>query len=194
MTSTSKLEQERQAEEDLIAQIAKGDQQSFNQLVQRHGPRLHNLAMRFTGSSADADEIAQETLFRAWQGADKWQPGKARISTWLFRIATNLCIDLARKKKRQMEISSSDPPDMMDEQPDTSIQLQSRQELQFIEDKIGQLPEKQKMTLLLSTQQGKSNREIAQILNLSEGAVEQQLVRARRSLRQAYRGMNNDLG
>jgi RNA polymerase sigma-70 factor (ECF subfamily) len=93
-----------------------------------------------------------------------------------------------------MEISSADPPELIDDQPDTSTILQSRQELQFIEEQISQLPEKQKMTLLLSTQQGKSNKEIAQVLKLSEGAIEQLLVRARRSLRQAYREISHDLG
>ncbi len=193
MGNTSQEKPDHQ-EDELIANIADGDQLAFNRLVQKHGPKLHNLALRFTGSAADADEIAQETLFRLWQSADKWQPGKARLSTWLFRITTNLCIDLARKKKRHMEISSADPPDLIDDQPDTSTILQSRQELQFIEEQISQLPEKQKMTLLLSTQQGKSNKEIAQVLNLSEGAVEQLLVRARRSLRQAYREISHDLG
>lgn len=193
MGNTSQEKPDHQ-EDELIANIADGDQLAFNRLVQKHGPKLHNLALRFTGSAADADEIAQETLFRLWQSADKWQPGKARLSTWLFRITTNLCIDLARKKKRHMEISSADPPDLIDDQPDTSTILQSRQELQFIEEQISQLPEKQKMTLLLSTQQGKSNKEIAQVLKLSEGAVEQLLVRARRSLRQAYREISHDLG
>jgi RNA polymerase sigma-70 factor (ECF subfamily) len=193
MGNTSQEKPDHQ-EDELIANIADGDQLAFNRLVQKHGPKLHNLALRFTGSAADADEIAQETLFRLWQSADKWQPGKARLSTWLFRITTNLCIDLARKKKRHMEISSADPPELIDDQPDTSTILQSRQELQFIEEQISQLPEKQKMTLLLSTQQGKSNKEIAQVLKLSEGAIEQLLVRARRSLRQAYREISHDLG
>ena len=174
-------------EDELIALVAKGDERAFNQLVQRHGPRLHALATRYTGSSADAEEIAQEALFRLWRQASTWQSGSAKLSTWLFRITTNLCIDLVRKRKRQADQSSADPPDLMDEQPDSSTQLAARQELELIQQEIDTLPDKQKMALILSIQQEKSHTEIAQILNSSTGAVEQLLVRARRSLRQAYR-------
>ena len=87
----------RESDDDLVARTAGGDERAFARLIERHGDRVAALARRMLGPQGDADDIVQETFLRLWTQASGWQPGRARISTWLYRVASNLCIDRLRK-------------------------------------------------------------------------------------------------
>lgn len=174
------------ADDDLLAAVAGGDERAFSRLVARHGPRIHALARRHFGSGADADDVAQEVFWRVWRHAGKWQPGAAQFSTWLYRVAVNLCLD---RRRRRSAASVEDYPDIADPGADAEQSLGARQALAMTYGIIAELPDRQRMALLLAVHEEMSNAQIAGAMGLSEGAVEQLLVRARRTLRDASRGM-----
>src|SRR5688572_15867016 len=93
-----------------VERAAAGDEAAFAQLVDRHLPRLHALAWRALGSGADAEDVAQETLLRAWRQLPSWQPGQARFSTWLQRVALNLVNDRLRARREQVPIEETELP------------------------------------------------------------------------------------
>ncbi|MEM1050105.1 MAG: sigma-70 family RNA polymerase sigma factor [Pseudomonadota bacterium] len=171
----------------LFKATGEGDQIAFNRLVQRHAPRLYAIARRYGCATADADEIVQDTFWRAWNSAGDWQPGGAKVATWLYRIAVNRIIDHRRSIKRRPEDPMDDKDDFVDAAASPEQALDDRQKMAFMQAAIGALPDRQRMAIILSTQQGKSNAEIARIFDVTEGAVEQLMVRARRALRESYR-------
>ena len=167
----------------------RSDHRAFSQLVSRHADRLRALAIRFTGNEADAEDILQETFWRAWCKAGSWDDdGKAAFSTWLYRTLVNQCIDLDRKRRVRAWFSLSDAKtevdDVVGDTPDPESVTGARETLSLVRLDILNLPVRQRATLLLSVMEGRSNRDIALILKTSIGAVEQALVRARRKLRQ----------
>ena len=174
----------RDADSLLMSRIADGDEAAFRKLVDEHIDRVHALALRFTGQRADAEDIAQEAFLRVWKSAGKWQPGRARLSTWLHRIVVNLCIDRARRGKTRRHADLDEAEAVPDPSPGLDRAHMARVTMAATEAEIANLPERQRAALLLSVMAGHSNPEIADILGVSVGAVEQALVRARRRLRQ----------
>ena len=172
----------------LLAASGEGDQIAFNRLVQRHAPQLYAVARRYGCSDADADEIVQDTFWNAWRTAHRWKPGGARVATWLYRVAVNRILDHRRAKGRRREDVLAEGLEIADpllSPPEQKVG--DRQRLRAMQAEIATLPDRQRMAILLSVQQDKSNAEIARILGCSEGAVEQLMVRARRTLRATYR-------
>ncbi|ONG58277.1 hypothetical protein BKE38_03220 [Pseudoroseomonas deserti] len=170
-------------DEALIAWSAGGDRPAFNALAARHLPRLHALAQRITGSAAEAEEIAQEALLRAWQQAARFDPGRARFGTWLYRIAANLAIDAARRRPAAAMLAVHDLADSLADPgltPEDSLAL--RQQDAALQAALAALPERQRAALALAHDQGLSGAEAAAILDTSERAVEGLLHRARRFL------------
>lgn len=82
-------------DEDLVRRVGQGDPAASQALVALKLPRIHALAQRMLGDATEAEDVAQETLLRAWRQAPKWAPGRARFDTWLHRVALNLCYDLS---------------------------------------------------------------------------------------------------
>ncbi|WP_160000139.1 sigma-70 family RNA polymerase sigma factor [Roseomonas sp. 18066] len=178
------------ADEALIAWSAGGDRLAFNALAARHLPRLHALAFRITGSAAEAEEVAQDALLRAWQHAARFDPDRARFGTWLYRIAANLAIDRARRRPAAPMLSTdalagtlADPAAT----PEEALAL--RQQEAALREALAALPERQRAALALAHDQGLSGAEAAAILETSERAVEGLLHRARRFLAARLAGL-----
>lgn len=169
----------------LVAACGRGDQAAFAKLVRLHSARVHALALRMTASPADAEEIAQETFWRVWSSAARWQPGGARFTTWLHRIAMNLCIDRQRRARLRRFVQLDDAPEVADATVGQEQQGADRQELATVLAAVGRLPERQRAALLLSADGDLSNKDIAHALGTTEKGVESMLVRARRTLRAA---------
>src|SRR6185312_3621611 len=93
-------------DEVLLQRIAIGDTAAVSTLVARKLPRLLSLARRMLGDPVEAEDVAQETLMRTWKQAAHWVPGKARIDTWMHRVALNLCYD--RLRRRRDSVSTDD--------------------------------------------------------------------------------------
>lgn len=174
------------SDEVLMAQVQQGDQAAYQLLVRRHAQGLQSFAQRLLRQPDDADDVAQETLLRIWQHAQQWQLERVRFSSWLYRIAHNLCMDRLRRAKRQRT-------DVMDN--DTLDQAASGElagpEQQFSNAALGKrlhlaiaaLPERQRSALMMCFHQGFTNQQAAAVLSISIDALESLLARGRRTLR-----------
>ncbi|GIL41540.1 RNA polymerase sigma factor [Roseiterribacter gracilis] len=175
---------EAESDETLMRRIGEGNRAAFATLLRRHLQRTQSLATRLTGSASDGEEVAQEAFQRVWTHAARWKPvaegGKARFTTWLYRITANLAID-RRRKPRTTPIE--DAPEPIDESADGFARVHERQLGQRVGTAVSALPPRQREVLVLCFYEGRSNVEAAELLDLTVGAVESLLVRARRALR-----------
>lgn len=177
------LDEEEVADETLLACIAQGDRTAFTMLMRRHGERVRGLALSFTGQRGEADDITQEVFIGLWRRPLAWKPASAAFTTWLYRVVVNRCLDHARRRRFRRWLPFTVDIDPPDEAPNPAEAVAGRQQLAMVGRMIRSLPEKQRLALLLVIQDERSNAETARILGISEGAVEQLLVRARRKLR-----------
>jgi RNA polymerase sigma-70 factor (ECF subfamily) len=180
MTSTPAVAQ-GDPDADWIARAADGDESAFARLVDRHLARLHALAWRALGSTAEAEEVTQETLLRAWRQLPSWRPGTALFSTWLHRVALNLVNDRLRARREQVPI---DDVQLVSNAPGPERQLDSEQRSARVRAALQALPERQRDAMLLCHFEGLGNIEAAAALEVSVEALESLLSRARRTLRQ----------
>ncbi|MEM9355297.1 MAG: sigma-70 family RNA polymerase sigma factor [Pseudomonadota bacterium] len=177
--------EEDKIDDRLMAAAGRGDEQAFNRLLQRHSSRVHAVVMRYVQRTDYADEIVQDAFWKAWQASAGWKPGRAKFSTWLYRVAVNRAIDYLRNNRRYEDVD-------VDDVSDTAVQadeFDNHQILSEVLSAIEQLPDRQRLALVLSVQEAKTNAEIAHIMDCSHGSVEQLLVRARRSLRKKLRDL-----
>jgi RNA polymerase sigma-70 factor (ECF subfamily) len=178
------------SDETLMQQIQAGDHQAFARLIDRHMESLHGFAQRMLGNSADADDIIQETFLRVWHKAEKWQPTTAKVSTWLHSITHHLCIDFHRRDKAEM-VDIADLELIDPHQPDDSrLQEEVAREVKAA---LQQLPENQRSAIILCHYHQMSNREAAQVLNISVSALESLMARGRRKLRKILQAQSADL-
>lgn len=164
-----------------MAAIVAGDRHVYAEAVRRHARAIAIYGYRMLGNANDAEDIAQETFLRLWTQAARWQPGKAALSTWLHRIAHNLCIDFLRKNKPSVLNELND--DLVDGQVTADDALDIENDRIMLHMALGKLPERQRSALVLTHYQGLSNKEVADILAVSVDALESLLARARRSLK-----------
>ena len=160
----------------LVALVRKGDQRAYSDLVVRHLPAIEVYAKRIVNDDTLAQDVAQDVMVVLWQRSSDFNPNKARLTTWLHRIAHNRCIDVLRKRQRGV---SWDPSES--EHPLT--ESDAPREQQPIDGALMRLPESQRTALVLTYYQNLSNREVAEIMNSSVRAVESLLVRARGNLK-----------
>ncbi|MEM1372088.1 MAG: sigma-70 family RNA polymerase sigma factor [Pseudomonadota bacterium] len=169
----------------LISEIARGDRRALGLLITDHGRRLTMVATRFLGREDEAEEVVQDVFVRVWRHAGSYDPAKAKVSTWLYRIAVNLCIDRQRKRALLRLVGLDDTStEVPDAQPTAADRIYGAQRLAKVRAAMDNLPSRQRMALLLCAVAELGNSEIADAMGISVGAVEQLLVRARRSLRQ----------
>lgn len=168
----------------LLAAYATGDQSAARALTARHLGRVMALAYRMLGDRAEAEDVAQETMLRLWRSAADWEPGRAKVSTWLHKVASNLCIDRLRKSKRT---DFGEVPDVEDDRPGADDDLQSQGRATAVHDALATLPPRQKLALTLRFLEERDNPEIAEIMEISVDAVESLLARGKRTLA-AYLG------
>src|SRR5437764_2174571 len=163
------------------------DEQAFALLIEPHRRALHLHCYRMLGSLHDADDALQETMLRAWKGADDYQP-RARLGAWLHAIATNVCLTaIARRRARPAE--SIEDLEHLQPYPDRLLEdlvVRETVELAFIT-AIQLLPPKQRAVLILRDVLGWSAKEAAEALDDSVAAVTSALQRARMSLEETRR-------
>lgn len=166
-----------------MRRVAAGDPRAFRELSDAHLGAVLSYAYRLTGDRAEAEDIAQEVFSRAWQRAESYEP-RARVTTWLHRIAHNLAIDVLRKRRGtqdfpteqdELAAASSANPRRLLEEKHRALSVQAGLDL---------LPERQKQALILAHEQGLGNPEIAGVLGVGVEAVESLLARGRRRLRE----------
>ena len=163
-----------------LERAAAGDEPAFAHLVDRHLPRLHALAWRALGSTAEAEEVTQETLLRAWRQLPEWRPGQARFSTWLHRVALNLVNDRLRARREQVPIEDAE---LVSRAPGPEREASDTQRAARVRAALQALPERQRDAMLLCHFEELGNIEAAAALDVSVEALESLLSRARRALR-----------
>ncbi len=168
-----------QSDEDLLAAYADGDQAAARALMMRHTPRVLSLATRMLRDQAEAEDVAQEAMLRLWKIAPDWRVGEAKISTWLYRVASNLCTDRLRKKRG---IGLDEAPEIEDDAPGAEAQMITADRSAALRTAMDSLPERQRLALSLRHFEELGNPEIADIMEVSVEAVESLLARARRAL------------
>jgi RNA polymerase sigma-70 factor (ECF subfamily) len=164
----------------LMQAIQDGDTIAYDAAVRQHLQSISRYAFRMLGNSKDTEDITQETFLRLWTHAHTFNSAKASLTTWLHRIAHNLCIDYLRKDKPSV---SSDLESIDELETDTQDEDESPERLAALKQAISTLPERQRSALVLNHYHGFSNKQTAEILNISVDALESVLARARRALK-----------
>ena len=165
----------------LMARVVQRDQYAFAVLAERHAPTALGLAQRIVRSTADAEDVVQESLTRLWVFADRWNPAGARFSSWFYRIVTNQAISRLRRRTGE-PLDAVDEPS--DESPSPHDQVAGHEIGKAIAEAIGRLPPRQRAAIALCYDQGLSCAEAAEAMGVSIGTMESLLFRARRSLRE----------
>ncbi|WP_428926250.1 RNA polymerase sigma factor [Marinibacterium sp. SX1] len=172
----------------LMAALVNGDRRALAALIAVYGPGIRRYAAQALTVGADAEDVAQEVFLRAWRKAASYDPDKGAVSTWLYRIAVNLCIDRNRRGGFRRLVGLDSLPEPEDDAPGPEADMAARQRLARTRAAIAALPDRQRRAILLRASAELSTAEIAATLGTSEGAVEQLLVRARNTLRRAIEG------
>lgn len=174
-----------ESDEQLMARISNGDQEAFRTFINRHLSRILAVAQRMSGNWSDAEEIAQDALFRVWRYALSHREGKTHADTWLSRIVINLAIDRLRARE-QTPLSIQEGANPKDPQPDAEMIAESREIEALMKAAIQQLPPRQRMAVTLCFFNGLDCAEAAHAMHISVSAMEALLVRGRRTLRRRY--------
>lgn len=170
-----------QTDAALMSRVRAGDRQACRTLIEAHLDHMYGLAHRMLRDAAEAEDIVQEAFLRLWRQAERWR-AEARISTWLYRVVHNLCIDRLRRSKRlvddekifeSLESNEPNPFDMREQ-----LQTQAA-----VNDAIAALPDRQRVAITLAYHQELSNREAAEVMEISVEALESLLARGRRALK-----------
>ncbi len=182
-------------DDELMARISSGDERAAAELVDLYLPLLLGLAGQMLGNRAEAEEIAQESFLKLWQFADKWQPRRALIATWLHRVAANLCIDRLRSRRTgEIKAEALKAEKLLDgtqQQWAGALQhsaLEEKHMRQRVNAAIDLLPARQKLALALCHFQNMSQKEAANVMDISEHALESLLARSRKALRASLAG------
>lgn len=175
----------------LLVLFANGDIAAAQVLTQRLTPRILGFATRLLQDHGEAEDVAQEAMLRLWKIAPQWRQNEAKVSTWLYQVVSNLCTDRLRKKRGVGLDQIAEP---FDDAPSAASKMQSRQRAQALNDALGQLPERQKIAVILRHIEGLKNPEIAKIMALSVEAVESLIARGKRALASILLGRKDELG
>lgn len=173
------------ADKRLILQAQRGDTQAFETLYNQHLKRVYNIAWRTMGNDADAQDVTQEVMLKAWRALPNFKLDSA-LSTWLYRITINACSDELRRRKAKT-VSVEALSESGHEPGDAGFE-QSAVDGQNLSWAIGQLIEEYRSAVVLRDVEGYSYEEIAKILNCPIGTVRSRINRAREQLRSLLNG------
>lgn len=181
----------------LVERCRVNDEAAFNEVVARYKTKLYNYIYRMTGSSDDAEDLTQEVFIRMYTSIDSFR-SQSSLNTWLFRIASNLCIDRFRRGKNRTASFSLDDPigdgdgetthEVADRTYEPQRLLENEEMAEQIQLALVGLPEKLRATLLLHDIEGLPYEEIAQVVGCPLGTVKSRLFNARMQLRQRLSG------
>jgi len=174
---------------ELMLAARAGDDGAFGDLVDRHRNAVVNLTYRYLGNRADADDLAQEVFLKVYRARKRYEP-RAKFTTWLYRVAVNACLNEVRNRKHRPthaaislagETGAALPPDPGCENPAAAAErMELRRQVRLA---LDELPERQRLALLLNKFHGQSYEELAQSFELTIPAVKSLLVRARENVR-----------
>lgn len=167
------------SDEALLARYAQGEPLAARALMERLAPLAYRLALRMLGDAAEAEDVAQDAMLRLWQSAEGWQPGGAKVSTWLYRVAANLATDRLRRRRAVPLDQVAEPADG---RPGALDGLIEAERAAALEAAMAGLPERQRLAVALRHVEGLPNPQIADIMGIGVEAVESLTARGRRGL------------
>ncbi len=179
------------SDEALLVAFGNGDRVAAQVLTQRLVPRVLRYASRLLHNHSEAEDVSQEAMMRLWRIAPDWRQGEAKVTTWLYRVVTNLCTDRMRRR-RWVDL------DTIPEPPDNVASVQSRLEdgerLDALNAALQALPARQRQAVVLRHIEGMANPEIAEVMDMSVEAVESLTARGKRALRDTLAARREELG
>ena len=164
----------------LARRAASGQAEAWDELIEKYGQRLYNLAYHFAGRTEEAEDLTQEIFLRLYQNLHRYT-GEAPLAAWALRLSRNLCIDHYRRMRRD-RISSAVPDEILARMPavdDVQEEAQRREEIQAVYGALSELPEESAEVVLLRDLQGWTMEEIAAYLGVPLGTIKSRLHRAR---------------
>lgn len=178
----------------LMLQFKGGDSAAFEKLVQRFKQKVVNIIYGFIHDKNEAEDLSIEVFLRVYQAAKRYKP-RAKFSTWLYRITTNLCLNYLRKRRRNKGISLQSPTSTDEESPelvekiansDSTPQeaLEKEEKNRIIRNAINRLSLKQRAAIVLWMEEDLSYKQMAHILGCSVKSVERRLYWARKNLKE----------
>ena len=185
----------KETDTELISQAKRGEGKAYDKLLNKYRNSVYNLVYRMVRDVQEAEDLTQEAFIKAFNSLAQFNEEYA-FSTWLYKIATNNCIDFFRKRK--LQTLSLDKPikykdsEIHQEIPDTDLNpeksILAKERSAIIREAIDSLPEKYHSAIILRHAEEKSYEEIAEILNLPIGTVKARIFRAREMLNKALKG------
>ena len=171
----------------LVLAAREGSQDAFRTIVERYSPRLYDVVLRIVRERADAEEVVQEAFFRAWRNLGRFQFDSA-LFTWLYRIAVNAAVDLAKKRKRRQQLSLDvgETPlheGLAGDVPGPSAAMERDEAVAWVRAAVDALPEPFQSILVLREYGELSYEQLSEVLGVPKGTVESRLFRARLRMR-----------
>lgn len=178
----------------LLLAAGRGDQAAFAELLQHHQQPVYGFIVRMLGGPSGADDLTQDTFLRLWRAAPKWKP-EASVRGYLFLIARRVVFNECRRRKRkpftsveQLAEERIHGLERADGRPDAAAQLDRRELWAAIDGAIAELPEQQRMAVVLRRYEDMPYEDIAAALGTSVSSVKSLLWRARTALRESLAG------
>ncbi len=175
----------RESEAALVARARAGEAEAFKALVETHGRSLYGLAYRLTSSPADADDIVQDSFFKAWRKLHRFDD-RASFRTWMHKIVTNTALDLIRKRGRRPETPEEEvAPTALpgSAEPDPERRVAGRELGQRVHEALGDLSARERAAFVLRHFEERTTREIGEALGVTPNASKQLVFRAVRKMR-----------
>ena len=187
---------ENASDADLLRLYAEGAPDAARLLTRRLTPLALRLATRLLNDMAEAEDVAQEAMLRLWKAAPGWRADEAKVSTWLYTVTRNLCMDRMRRVKSRggaaVDIDAVSEP--VDPAPAAETRMTETARKAALDEALATLPDRQREAVSLRHLEGLSNPEIAEIMDISTEAVESLTARGKRNLATALAARRNDLG
>lgn len=172
----------------LLKKSRRGDMQSFRVIVETYQSYAYALAYRVLVNQEDAEDAVQEAFLRVWRHSENYTP-ENKFTTWLYTVVTNVCYDRLRQRKRTEAYRESESGST----PGYTMDSQNEHEdlLRVLHNRLGILPERQRIVFILRDLQNLSVRDVAAILDISESAVKTNLHYARKQLQTILKDIKN---
>ncbi len=177
----------------IMLRVATGDDAGFNYLIEKYHRAMIHFLFRMVHNQAVAEELAQEVFLRVYRSRESYR-AEAKFTTWLYRIATNLAVNHARDTRHERaaqtvyldapDEETGTTPDVADDEPSVEQKLMRDERMAAIRQHVMELPERQRMAVLMHKYQGMDYRQIGEVLKLSESATKSLLFRAYQTLRE----------
>lgn len=179
------------SDEALLVLYGNGDPAAARALTVRFAPLAYRVAYRMLADGAEAEDVAQEAMLRLWKIAPEWRNGEAKVSTWLYRVVTNLATDRLRKRRG---VGLDEAPEIEDGKASVLEVMIAEDRAVLLQKALDLLPDRQRQAIILRHIEGLSNPQIAEAMEIGVEAVESLTARGKRGLAKLLADQREELG